>query len=251
MTNILKHSSDHRKVALGLDRGVFFAPGKPGVAWNGLVSVDETPSGNASALYVDGMKVGSKETPDSFSGTIRAYTYPDEFEPYGGVTDQRKRPFSMSYRTKEINALGLETYTIHIVYNVLVAPAKSQYLTIDSSVTTTMFEWDFTTLPLRSGDIKGTSHLQIRSADSHNWTFEAIESILYGDDGTQPRLPTPSEVVSVIEENSLLRIIDHGDGSWTAIGPDEAIQMLDSDSFSITWPSAVYISDTTYEISSL
>lgn len=64
-------------------------------------------------------------------------------------------------------------------------------------------------------------------------------------------MPGMLEVVAMFENASLLKITDHGDGSWTAEGPDEAIQMLSPTEFEITWPSAVYLSSDTYRISSL
>jgi hypothetical protein len=81
--------------------------------------------------------------------------------------------------------------------------------------------------------------------------MEALEDVLYGTDDESPRLPSPEEVFEIFEENAILRIIDNGDGTWTAIGPDSAIEMLDSETFEITWPSAVYIDADTYTISSL
>jgi hypothetical protein len=59
------------------------------------------------------------------------------------------------------------------------------------------------------------------------------------------------KVLEMFESGAILRIVDHGDGTWTATGPDEAIKMLSSTMFEITWPSAIYIDTETYKISSL
>ena len=75
--------------------------------------------------------------------------------------------------------------------------------------------------------------------------------MIYESSETSARLPEPQEIFDLFEDASILKITDHGDGSWTAEGPDEAIQMLDATSFEITWPSAVYLSSGTYRISSL
>ena len=75
--------------------------------------------------------------------------------------------------------------------------------------------------------------------------------MLYGTNFTEPRMPSVSEIIEMFEAHSIMQIIDHGDGTWTAIGPESAIVMLDSTTFQITWPTAIYIDDVTYTISSL
>jgi hypothetical protein len=41
----------------GVDRGVLYVDGADGVAWNGLISVSESPSGGELAeYYIDGIK---------------------------------------------------------------------------------------------------------------------------------------------------------------------------------------------------
>jgi hypothetical protein len=86
---------------------------------------------------------------------------------------------------------------------------------------------------------------------AYSSTIEALEEVLYGSEAEAPRLPTPQEVMAIFEENSILQVVDHGDGSFTVTGPDEAIQMLDATSFEITWASAVYVDAETYTIHSL
>ena len=49
----------------------------------------------------------------------------------------------------------------------------------------------------------------------------------------------------------LLGSADHGDGTWTAIGPPEAIKMVSPTEFEISWPSAKPIDGASYTISSL
>ncbi|KKK58866.1 hypothetical protein LCGC14_3040130, partial [marine sediment metagenome] len=51
-----------------------------GVAWNGLISVTESPSGaEPTALYADNIKYLTLVSAEEFACTIEAYTYPDEF----------------------------------------------------------------------------------------------------------------------------------------------------------------------------
>ena len=53
-----------------------------GYAWNGLTGVDENPDGgDTTDLWADNIKYASFRNPENFGGTIKAYTYPDEFLP--------------------------------------------------------------------------------------------------------------------------------------------------------------------------
>ncbi len=81
--------------------------------------------------------------------------------------------------------------------------------------------------------------------------IQAIEDLLYGSASTAPRLPDPQEILDLFEEGAILKIIDHGDGTWTAIGPDDVVYMTDPDTFEINWPSVVYLDEDTYQVSSL
>jgi hypothetical protein len=144
-----------------------------------------------------------------------------------------------------------EGYLLHLVYNVLVAP--SPYMHQQSNVES--YSWGFTTLPL---DIPSswygasrTAHLIVDSRIAYTSTLADLEDILYGTDSSNPTMPTPQEVFDIFEENSILIVTDHGDGSFTVDGPDSAIIMLDSTTFEITWPSAVFVDAVSYTIHSL
>ena len=67
----------------GVDRGVLYSPNNgvydSGVAWNGLVSVSEAPSGaEATAQYADNIKYLNLVSAEEFGATIEAFTYPAE-----------------------------------------------------------------------------------------------------------------------------------------------------------------------------
>lgn len=52
----------------------------PGVAWNGLTGVTESPSGaEATSLYADDIKYLNLYSAEELGATINAYMYPDEF----------------------------------------------------------------------------------------------------------------------------------------------------------------------------
>lgn len=243
----------------GVDRGVFFPQDGPGVAWNGLASVKEAPSGaDVTENYIDGRKYQTRRAVEGFAGTIEAFTYPEEFLPYDGfaekiISQQRRRYFGFSYRTLIGNDLKNQDYgyKLHLVYNAMISPGGKSYETLANSADPSNFAWDFTTLPILLKGAKASSHLVIDSTKAHPWTLEAIENVLYGNAEAPASLPAPADVVEIFEENAILRVTDNGDGTWTATGPDEAITMLDAQTFQISWDSALYIDDKTYTISSL
>lgn len=230
---------------IGLDRGVFYPTSGPGEAWSGLISVKEAPTSQEDSFWIDSMKVNRKNSRGEFSGNLSSFSYPPSFYDYI-LVPMRVKPFGLTYRV-----LTEETYNIHLVYNVLFGPSVRQYQQ-DASI---LYSWDFTTLPV---DIPGawapvarTAHLVVSGDIAYSSTVSALEDVLYGSDTSEPRLPTPAEVFEIFEENSILRIIDNGDGSWTAIGPDDVVYMTDSITFEINWPSAVYINPVSYTVHSL
>lgn len=249
--------TDSRYFSTGVDRGVLYLVDEMGVAWNGLVSVNETPSGaDTISTFYDGSKFFSSRAPESFEGTIESYTYPREFGDFFGDSDfltaQNHKTFGFSYRTMVANGSdGYDKrYLIHIVYNAQVAPLNRTNGTITASPTANLFQWAFSTIPMSIGNRMG-SHLIIDTGVAAPAALAELEDILYGSDDSVSRLPNPQDVIDMFENAAILKIIDHGDGTWTAEGPDEAIKMLSSTMFEISWPSAVYIDSVTYEISSL
>lgn len=257
MTRITWGSAGARLFELGVDRGVFYPDDSAGVPWNGLTAVNEAPSGGeVSETYYDGNKFATRRRIESFAATLEAFNYPLEFEPYDGQVrfnrSQRRRQFGLSYRTLIGNDTDATTfgYKIHLVYNAMAAPSPMDYASIDDSIEVTPFSWSISTAPVKMGDVS-SAHLIIDTRIAYKWAVDALELILYGDEENDPRLPTAQEVVDLFENASILKITDNGDGTWTATGPDSIIQMLNAHTFQISWPSAVYIDDHTYEISSL
>lgn len=243
MAKLVWDQIEDRDYESGLDRGVFYPLGGPGQAWNGLISVDESPSDvDARPRYMDGQKLGNRGRVGEFSATVEAFTYPDDFDDTPQRSHQRKH-FGLSYRVPTNGG-----YKIHLVYNALVKPNENSYKYEDAST----FKWELTTRGMRIPNAETVvSHLVIDTKEAYSWTVDAIEAILYGSEASEPRMPTPLEILDLFEENSILRIIDNGDGTWTAIGPDDVITMLDSTTFQINYSTAVYVDANTYTIHSL
>ena len=63
------------------------------------------------------------------------------------------------------------------------------------------FSWELTTTPVSAGDdLKPTSQIVIDSTQVDSDTLAALEVILYGSTGVEPRLPLPEEVIGMFTE---------------------------------------------------
>ena len=203
----------------GVDRGVLYIPSVTGVydtgfAWNGLVSVTESPTGaEPNKQYADNIVYLNLLSAEEFGGTIEAFTYPPEFgqcdgsvEPEPGVVvgQQSRKSFGMCFRTK----IGNDTdgqdhgYKLHLVYGALVSPSEKAFTTINESPEAITFSWEFTTTPAPVTGFRPTSLITIDSTLVDSADLTALEVILYGDTvaPTQPKLPTPDEVIALLAQ---------------------------------------------------
>jgi hypothetical protein len=182
-----------------------------GVAWNGLISVTESPSGaEITDLYADNIKYASMRSAETFGATIEAYTYPDEFaecdgsaEPVNGLFlgQQPRKTFGFSYRS----AVGSDTsditdgaYKLHLIYNATASPSEKAYSTINDSPDAITFSWEIVTTPIAVTGYKPTASLTIDSTKANTAKLTALEAILYGSADTAARLPMPDEVIELL-----------------------------------------------------
>lgn len=200
----------------GVDRGVLYLPDAQGayvdgVAWNGLTSVSESPSGaEPNAQYADNIKYLNLFSAEEFSATIEAFTYPDEFTQFDGlatpspgvlVGQQSRRSFGLCYRTKVGNDVDGDDYgyKIHLVYGCTASPSEKAYNTINDSPEAITFSWEVSTTPVAVPNMKPTSIITIDSTKVDADTLAALEQILYGDVGVDPALPLPATVITMFE----------------------------------------------------
>ena len=181
-----------------------------GVAWNGLTSVSESPEGaEATDLYADDIKYLTLMSAENFKATIEAYTYPVEFEECDGsatiakgvvIGQQSRKPFGLCYRT----SVGNDTdgnehgYKLHIVYGCQASPSEKQYSTINDSPDAVTFSWEVNTTPVNVNGKKPTATLIIDSTKADKAKLTALEAILYGAESTEPRLPLPDEIATLM-----------------------------------------------------
>ena len=185
-----------------------------GVAWNGITSVTESPSGaEASPLYADDTKYLNLMSTEEFGASIEAYMYPEEFEACDGsaeiapgvsIGQQKRQAFGLCYRT----VIGNDTdnndhgYKLHIIYGALAAPSEKAYATINDSPEAITFSWELSTTPVNVTGGKPTASLTIDSTKVNAEKLKALEDILYGSEteSTGPRLPLPDEIATLMKE---------------------------------------------------
>ena len=204
----------------GVSKGVLYVmsntPGtyEKGVAWNGLSSVSESPTGaEVSAIYADNVKYLNLMSREEFEGSIEAYTYPDEFMACDGsaspedakgfvVGQQDRKTFAFCYQTKIGNDLNPEAgYKIHIIYGALASPSERSYETVNDSPEAMTFSWDITTTPVAVTGFKPTAHVELDSTKIEKTKLEKIEAKLYGTDepSGEPTLLMPDEIIGMLK----------------------------------------------------
>lgn len=211
----------------GVKNGVLYLPDESGaytkgVAWNGLTSVKESPSGaEATPLYADDIKYLELTSAEEFGGTLECYTYPDEFAECDGsaevapgviIGQQNRKTFGLCYRTTLGNDVkGNEYgYKLHLIYGAKASPSEKAYSTINDSPEAITFSYEITTTPVNVTGYKPTASLIVDSTKVSAEKMAALEAILYGKDAAvesgannDPRLPLPDEVITLLKNNSL------------------------------------------------
>lgn len=198
----------------GVDRGVLYPAEGNGVAWNGLISVTENPTGaEASPFYADNIKYLNLMSNEEFGATIEAYMYPDEFAECDGsaalqkgvfIGQQTRKTFGLCYRTILGNDVKLNEngYKLHLIYNCLAAPSDRSYSSVNESIEPNTFSWEVTTTPIPVEGHKPTAVITIDSTKADPTKLAALEKILYGDASNEPRLPLPSEIATLMASDA-------------------------------------------------
>lgn len=198
----------------GVDRGVLYIPNSSGVynngvAWNGLTSVTESPSGaEPSAQYADNVKYLNLFSAEEFGATIEAFTYPDEFAPFDGlgvpspgvtIGQQSRKSFGLSFRTRIGNDLDGDAhgYKLHMIYGCTASPSERAYSTVNDSPEAITFSWELTTVPVAVAGYTPTSIITVDSTQVSAGDLAELEQFLYGTAGTDPSLPTPAAVLAI------------------------------------------------------
>jgi len=238
----------------GVDRGVYYAMDDDGnygdaVAWNGLTGVTESPDGaDANDIYADNIKYLSLISKENWKGTIKAYTYPVEFNACMGQVDipdafayfgqQTRTKFGFSWRSLVGNDVKGDKYSykLHIAYGLSAAPTEMDHATENDSPEAQEFSWEISSIPptsgikIYTGGGKQTANEKLLAAVAHITIYktvgtgnnsklvEEIEKKLYGTDdsapgegdGTTGTLPTLNQLIGFLKSWSP----STGTGTW-------------------------------------
>ena len=222
MPRLVWDQTSEKLYETGTDRGVLYPVNTDGsypkgVAWNGLTGVDENPSGaEPNNIYADNVKYLALMSAEEYGCTIRAYTYPEEFEACDGSVElapgvyagqQNRQGFGFSYRSlvgndTEGNDFG---YKIHLIYGCKASPSSKTYNTINDSPEAIEFSWEVNTSPVPVKNYKPTSVVVIdttKLTEGQKTKLKDLEDVLYGTEENVARLPMPDEVISLLKEET-------------------------------------------------
>lgn len=210
MTRLAWGTPSERYYETGVDRGVLYVDPDLGVAWNGLISVSENPSGsNARATYIDGIKVRNVQTTGDFEAVIDTFSVPEEFGPCDGtshvgnglmISNQPRKSFNFSYRSLIGNAVDKNlAYKIHLVYNALASPTSKTRNTLSDSSDVANMSWNISTRPPRFDGYKPTPHFIIDTRYTPELLLSQIEGIIYGSNEAPARIPPVSEIITMFK----------------------------------------------------
>lgn len=263
MAVLVWDKTGERVYQTGVDRGVLYLQDGTAIPWNGLISVEESSNPELKSFYLDGVKYLENLTPGDFLGKLKAYTYPEEFDLVNGIAipapglsyhEQPPKSFNLSYRTRIGNDVdGTDFgYKIHILYNLLAVSDASSFDTIaGSDAKAVEFGWSLTGTPPKIDKFRPTVHISMDSTKTPPAVWKMLEDLLYGTNAIDATLPPIHDIAQIFGYLGALIIVDHGDGTWSAIDESDAyITMIDPTNFQIDNADATYLDADTYQISS-
>lgn len=215
-------ATGERYFEMGVSKGVLFVMGSAGtygagVAWNGLSTVTESPEGaEPTDIWADNIKYATLRSTETFSGTIEAYTYPDEFNACNGeatlvegatIGQQSRATFGLCYRTEigsDTASDGTAGYKLHFLYGLTASPSEKAYASINDSPEAIAFSWEVSSTPVTVTSISGakpTSTVVVDSRTADSTKLRELEKMVYGDTAKTSKLPTPDEIYTLLNES--------------------------------------------------
>ena len=215
MAKLVWDQSGSRFYETGVSKGVLYpmssTPGTyaAGVAWNGLSSVSESPTGaEPSPIYADNIKYLNLLSAEEFEASIEAFTYPEEFAACDGsaevskgmfVSQQPRKQFALCYQTKIGNDLDPDKgFKIHIIYGALASPTERAYETVNDSPEAMTFSWELTTTPVEVTGYKPTAHVVIDSTKADATKLATLLDALYGTEDEEPEILLPDAIAAIL-----------------------------------------------------
>lgn len=189
----------------GIDRGVFYPEDGSGIAWPGLIRVEESfIGGESTSHYYDGIKYLESVSPKNYQAVITAFSAPQKFLDYLGykeilpgliLTRQPRKRFGLSYRTLLGNNSG---YKIHLVYNALASSSGKTYSSLGSETNPLQHSWKIDAIPPSSATHRPSAHFVIDSTKTDQDTLDALELLLYGSESITAQLPNIIDVIDLV-----------------------------------------------------
>lgn len=201
MAKLVWDASGNRFYETGIEHGTLYkidATGAYplGVAWNGLTGVEENPSGaEATKIWADNINYITMYSAEQYAATIKAYTYPEEFEECDGsasistgvvIGQQDRKTFGLAYKTKVGNDVDGDAhgYKIHLLYGAKASPSAKSHSTINDSPEAIEFSWEVSATPVNVTNYKATCTLEVDSRKFSDVTgkakLKALEDVLFG-----------------------------------------------------------------------
>lgn len=249
-----------REYQAGLDRGVVYIDGAAH-AWSGLVSVKTEVKKKVESVFYDGVKVDDIVVHEGFEGEISALTYPDAFEACMGwsetdqvgvfASEQFPERFHLTWRSQIGNdqeALGSD-YRIHLLYNATAIAKDIEYETITDETEPLEFEWDITAVAEPVSGLRPACHYILDTRKMDPELVGDLETILYGDETTDPSMPPMRSILTFIEKWDRIIVKDLGNGIFTVTAGDELTINPDG-SWILTDANATNITADSYDLSS-
>lgn len=217
MSRLEWDKTGERLYETGVDRVVLYVQEGTqypnGVPWNGVTAINESPSGaEATPLFADNIKYLNLVSAEELGLSIEAYSSPEEFDACDGtkqavpgvtIGQQERKTFGLAFRTiigndTEMNNHG---YALHLIYGCLAAPSEKAHSTVNDSPEATTLSWEVSTTPVNVNidGFKPTASIKIDSTKVDKTKLEALETILYGSEQEDAKLPLPAEVISLLK----------------------------------------------------
>jgi hypothetical protein len=238
MVELIWGGIGQRYFETGIDRGVLYPRVGPGVAWNGIKSVSEKPTGGSpTPFYYDGFKYLNLASAEEFEATIEAYSAPDEFAKCDGtqsvlnglfITQQRREQFGLSYRTKIGNDVDGQDhgYKIHIIYNALASTTSRNYRSVSRSTEPAALSWTISTVAPAITGFRPSAHFVIDSRYTPSILLSQFEGMLYGTASNDPYLPAVTELMSMFNAMVFIQMFKEQEDGTLALENVPAIRSV-------------------------
>lgn len=192
-----------------------------GVAWNGVTNITKSADGGEpNAIWADNIKYGVLMSKESAKGTIKAFTFPDEWHACNGeeeigtdtgmyIGQQTRKHFGLIWRETVNDDSNTESYIYHVMYDNVATPSEMSNDTINDSPDAMEMSWDFESTPVTetftvgsTSVTKTTSTVDIPTKGLSQTKITALENKFFGDEtastGNNPTMPTLADIYGIL-----------------------------------------------------